>query len=73
MRPTAPDGPAGITGVTGDDARAVVRGERIADCEAHRAGDDVRQRAPMRLALSDPLSQVLAPAALHAEPTCCRA
>jgi homoserine dehydrogenase len=52
---------AGITGVTGDDARAaVLAGERIKlICEAYRMGDEVRASVrPLRLALADPLSQV---------------
>jgi homoserine dehydrogenase len=51
----------GISGVTGDEVRAAVEaGERIKLlCEAYRVGDDVRASVqPVRLSLSDPLSQV---------------
>jgi homoserine dehydrogenase len=51
----------GISGVTGDDVRAAVEaGERIKLlCEAYRVGDDIRASVqPVRLSLSDPLSQV---------------
>ncbi len=51
----------GIGGVTGDEVRAAVAaGERIKLlCEAYRVGDEVRASVrPVRLSLSDPLSQV---------------
>jgi homoserine dehydrogenase len=51
----------GIGGVTGDEVRAAVEaGERIKLlCEAYRVDDDVRASVrPVRLSLSDPLSQV---------------
>jgi homoserine dehydrogenase len=51
----------GIGGVTGDEVRAAVEAsERIKLlCEAYRVGDEVRASVrPVRLPLSDPLSQV---------------